>query len=205
MGMRGGCGVTPCAVVALTALLVAGATARAQDAGSEHAASPHAEGQHTGAQHGRSDHAGPGHAGHDRAQMCAQEFDAVVGQGLGFGMAFAADKNGYPGPRHVLELKQRLGLTPAQEARTQALLEAMFNESRPASARLLEAERRLERLFAGGAADEAAVARAVAEVERARAEVRLVHLRFHLRTRDVLTAAQREEYRRARWNAPAAP
>jgi Spy/CpxP family protein refolding chaperone len=118
-------------------------------------------------------------------------------------MAFAADKNGYPGPRHVLELKQRLRLTPAQEARTQALLEEMFGQSRPASARLLEAERRLERLFAGGAADEAAVARAVTEVERARADVRLVHLRFHLRTRDVLTAAQRDEYRRARWDAPA--
>jgi Spy/CpxP family protein refolding chaperone len=150
----------------------------------------------------RAQHSGPRHAGHDTAQRCESEFEVVVRQGLGFGMAFAADKNGYPGPRHVLELKQRLRLTPDQEARTQALLEEMFAQSRPRSARLLEAERRLERLFAAGGADEAAVARTVAEVERARADVRLVHLLFHLRTRDVLTAAQREDYRRARWETP---
>jgi len=30
-----------------------------------------------------------------------------VGAGRGFGMAFAADQNGYPGPMHVLELKDR--------------------------------------------------------------------------------------------------
>ncbi|HEY3065330.1 MAG TPA: periplasmic heavy metal sensor [Methylomirabilota bacterium] len=150
----------------------------------------------------RAQHSGPRHAGHDTAQMCEREFQTVVGEGLGFGMAFAADKNGYPGPRHVLELKHRLRLTPAQEARTQALLDEMFAQSRPRSARLLEAERRLGQLFAASGADEAAVARTVAEVERARADVRLVHLLFHLRTRDVLTAAQREEYRRARWDAP---
>ena len=123
--------------------------------------------------------------------------------GRGFGMAFAADQQGYPGPMHVLELKDRLALTTEQETRVRALLHAMFAESRPKSARLLDAEGRLRALFAGGAADEAAVARAVTEVERARADVRLVHLRFHLRTRDVLTAAQRDEYRRARWDAPA--
>jgi len=31
----------------------------------------------------------------------------VVGAGRGVGMAFAADQNGYPGPMHVLELKDR--------------------------------------------------------------------------------------------------
>ena len=43
------------------------------------------------------------------------EFDKVVGEGRGFGMAFAADQNGYPGPLHVLELKERLELTAEQE------------------------------------------------------------------------------------------
>jgi hypothetical protein len=61
-----------------------------------------------------------------------------VGEGRGFGLAFAADQNGYPGPLHVLELKDRLKLTADQEAKTQALLHAMFVESKPKSARLLE-------------------------------------------------------------------
>ena len=131
---------------------------------------------------------GHGHeGGHQAAESCSAEFDKVVGEGRGFGLAFAADKNGYPGPLHVLELKDRLKLTADQEAKAQALLHAMFVESKPKSARLLEAEAKLRRLFADRAADDAAVRAAVAEVERARSEVRLVHLLTHLKTRELLT------------------
>ncbi len=148
------------------------------------------------AQHG---HGGAGAPGHQAAQACLTEFEQVVGEGRGFGLAFAADQNGYPGPMHVLELKDRLGLTPAQEARAQALMRAMFTESRPKSARLLEAEARLRRIFTDGAADEASVRAAAAEVERLRGEVRLVHLLTHLKTRDLLTEDQRRIYHEARW------
>lgn len=150
------------------------------------------------AQHG---HGGAGAQGHQAAQACLTEFEQVVGDGRGFGLAFAADQNGYPGPLHVLELKERLGLTPAQEARAQALMHAMFTESRPKSAALLEAEAKLRRLFAGGAADEAAVRAAAGEVERLRGEVRLVHLLTHLKTRGLLTEEQRRIYHEARWGA----
>ena len=147
-------------------------------------------------QHGH----GAGHdGGHQAAQACAVEFDKVIGEGRGFGMAFAADQNGYPGPMHVLELKDRLKLTPDQEAKTQALMHAMFTESKPKSARLLEAEAKLRHLFADRTAHDAAVRAAVAEVERARGEVRLVHLLTHLKTRELLTEDQRRLYHEARW------
>jgi len=143
---------------------------------------------------------GHGHeGGHQAAEACSAEFDKVVGEGRGFGLAFAADQNGYPGPLHVLELKDRLKLTADQEAKAQALLHAMFVESKPKSARLLEAEAKLRRLFADRAADDAAVRAAVAEVERARSEVRLVHLLTHLKTRELLSEDQRRIYHEARW------
>jgi len=143
---------------------------------------------------------GHGHTGgHQAAEACSAEFDKVVGDGRGFGLAFAADQNGYPGPLHVLELKDQLKLTVDQETKAQALLHAMFAESKPKSARLLEAEAKLRRLFADRAADDAAVRAAVAEVERARSEVRLVHLLTHLKTRDLLTEDQRRIYHEARW------
>jgi len=143
---------------------------------------------------------GHGHdGGHQAAEACSAEFDKVVGEGRGFGLAFAADQNGYPGPLHVLELKDRLKLTADQEAKAQALLHAMFVESKPKSARLLEAEAKLRRLFADRAADDAAVRAAVGEVERARSEVRLVHLLTHLKTRELLTEDQRRIYHEARW------
>jgi Spy/CpxP family protein refolding chaperone len=75
----------------------------------------------------------------------------------------------------------------------------MFAESRPKGARLLEAEARLRALFAGGTADEARVRAATIEVERMRAEVRRVHLLAHLKTRELLTDAQRRAYQEARW------
>jgi len=136
---------------------------------------------------------------HEIVQLYDKAFEENVGAGRGFGMAFAADENGYPGPLHVLELKDRLKLTAEQEAKMQAMLTAMFAESRPKGARLLESEAKLRQLFAGGRADEAAVRAAVLEVEKARTEVRLVHLLSHLKTREVLTEEQRRLYHDARW------
>lgn len=156
--------------------------------------------QHGG--HGHGDHAGQsGTTPHARAEACRREFEAVIADGRGFGLAFAADQHGYPGPMHVLEMKERLGLTSAQETQMRALMEAMFAESRPKSARLLAREARLRALFGAGGVDEAAVRAAVAEVEVARREVRLVHLLTHVRTRALLTEAQIAAYTEIRWPA----
>src|SRR3989475_3236598 len=152
----------------------------------------------TRAQHG---HGGAGAQGHQVAQTCASEFEKVVGEGRGFGLAFAADQNGYPGPMHVLELKDRLKLSADQEAKARELMDAMFTESRPKGARLLDAEAKLRRLFAERVADAAAGRAAVAEVEPARTEVRPVHLPTQLKTRDLLSENQRRTYHEARWGA----
>src|SRR6059036_3934455 len=127
--------------------------------------------QHAGHQHTP----GAPSEGHLKAQACLDEFDAVVREGRGFGLAFAADQHGYPGPLHVLELKDRLQLTPEQETRMRALFETMLGEARPRAARLAAAEARLRRLFAAGVADDAAVRAAVADTEAARADLRLAH------------------------------
>ena len=147
------------------------------------------------AQHGHGQH---GASGHLSAQDCATQFEQVVGEGRGFGLAFAADRNGYPGPMHVLELKDRLKLTADQQTRAQELYAAVRADVAK-STRLLDAERRLERLFADRTATEQNVQAAVAEIERARSEVRLVHLLAHLKMRDVLSEEQRKIYQEARW------
>ena len=173
----------------------------------------HAQGHpHPGhAPHGAAATPGAPHQHHAVAAACNDAFDETVRDGRGFGMAFVADQAGYPGPLHVLELKDRLRLSRDQEAATRALLDQMYAESRPRSARLLDAEARLARLFAAGRPDEAAVRKAVGEVEAARAEVRMVHLAFHLKMRDALTDEQRRLYHDARWGqhargaAPHAP
>jgi Spy/CpxP family protein refolding chaperone len=152
--------------------------------------------------HGHQHRGGGDAQAHQRVEACLREFDQVVADGRGFGQAFPADQNGYPGPLHVLELKDRLQLTPEQESRMRVLFEAMLAEARPRAARLAAAEARLRRLFAERVADDAAVRTAVAETETARADVRLAHLLTHLHTRDLLTEAQRQTYHQLRWGTP---
>jgi Spy/CpxP family protein refolding chaperone len=144
-------------------------------------------------------HQGGSHGHHVSAEACETDFEKVVAEGRGFGMAFSADRNGYPGPLHVVELARALALSPEQEAQARALMQATFEEARRKGAALLDAERRLAELFARGAADDQRVRDALAAAEQARADLRLVHLRSHLRTRDLLTPAQRERYHAERW------
>src|SRR3954466_8719598 len=64
--------------------------------------------------------------------------------GRGMGMALPAELNGYPGPSHVLELADRLGLTAAQRAAVQAQFDAMKAESIALGDRLIEREAMLD-------------------------------------------------------------
>jgi hypothetical protein len=41
--------------------------------------------------------------------------------GRGMGLALAAELNGYPGPSHVLELADQLGLSPEQRSKVQEI------------------------------------------------------------------------------------
>jgi hypothetical protein len=68
--------------------------------------------------------------------------------GRGMGMALAAELNGYPGPSHVLELADKLELTPDQIAAVRNLFESMKRDSIPLGAKLIEQERELDQQFA---------------------------------------------------------
>jgi hypothetical protein len=154
-----------------------------------------------GAQSGHDHGHGGGAEPHRRVEACQREFDQVVSDGRGAGLAFAADQNGYPGPLHVLELKDRLHLTPEQETRTRQTAGGHVRRRAAARGRLAAAEARLQQIFADKTADAETVRAAVADAERARAEVRLAHLLTHLRTHDLLTENQRQTYQRLRWGA----
>ena len=54
---------------------------------------------------------------HRRARLVGRR-QFLAGAGMGY--AKAAELNSYPGPMHVLELADRLGLTPDQQTKTKA-------------------------------------------------------------------------------------
>src|SRR3954468_14256969 len=73
---------------------------------------------------------------------------ADLGAGRGMGLAMAAELNGYPGPSHVLELADKLELTPDQRRRIKAMFDAMKAEAVPLGAKLIEQEADLDKQFA---------------------------------------------------------
>ena len=68
--------------------------------------------------------------------------------GRGMSLALAAELNGYPGPRHVLELAEQLGLTDQQRAGVQRLFDDMTAEVLRLGEQLISQEAGLDQLFA---------------------------------------------------------
>ncbi|HYE89844.1 MAG TPA: hypothetical protein VEA38_02435 [Terriglobales bacterium] len=129
-------------------------------------------------------------------------------EGRGMGLARAAELNGYPGPRHVLDAAAdgSLPLTPEQGARVQRVFDAMQGEARRVGARLIAEEEALEAAFRLGTMTESELADRTRRLAALQGELRAVHLRAHLATRAVLTDAQVQRYNEIRGYAgPAGP
>jgi Spy/CpxP family protein refolding chaperone len=126
-------------------------------------------------------------------------------EGQGMGLARVADLSGYPGPLHVLELADSLALSEEQADVARALRAGVLQEAPALGARIVESEREVDELFAGGAVDDDALGARVHEIARLHAELRLVHLRAHLAMREALTPAQNARYHALRHGAEASP
>src|SRR5690606_39521950 len=114
--------------------------------------------------------------------------------GRGMSLSLPADLNGYPGPRHVVELAAPLGLSAEQRAAVAALIPAMAAEAKALGARIVAGEAALDRLFAERRADEEAVRAAAAEVAALWGALRFIHLKYHLRAAALLTPEQIARY-----------
>ncbi len=114
--------------------------------------------------------------------------------GAGLGYAMAAELNGHPGPKHVLDMGDQLALTVEQRAAVAASFEKMQAESVALGRQILDAEELLNRRFAHRHIDEAVLAALTGEIATLEGKLRFVHLRAHLETDAILSDAQREKY-----------
>ncbi len=136
------------------------------------------------------------YAGMQRQEIKALSPDEVKQylSGAGMGYARPAELNHFPGPMHVLELAEKLGLTPEQKARTGALMDAHKADVRSIGAKRVESERALEMLFQSGTVGDAELAKHVREAATLEGEYRLAHLETHRRMRLLLTEEQIGRY-----------
>lgn len=118
--------------------------------------------------------------------------------GNGMGMALAAELNNYPGPRHVLELSEQIGLSPVQRTRASELFDEMAAQAKRLGERVIEAEKRLDALFAKGEASFDTLRKQTAEIAELNGQLRFIHLRYHIEIRRLLSDAQIAHYGRLR-------
>lgn len=140
------------------------------------------------------------YAGQQDRRIKALSAERIAGleAGRGLGYAKAAELNGYPGPKHVLELADALALTEQQRARTRALFEAMQQRAVTLGRELIAAEAELDRAFAEREISPERLGELVAASARIEGELRQVHLQAHLEQARWLDDEQVAEYVRLR-------
>jgi hypothetical protein len=111
-------------------------------------------------------------------------------------LALAAEVNGYPGPRHVLDAAEagQLALRPNQQAAIEALHTQMLEGAQAKGQEILQAEAHLAQRFRQGHIDDSSLRETLDRIGQLRAELRFIHLRTHLATRALLTADQISQY-----------
>jgi hypothetical protein len=152
-------------------------------------------------QHGHPQHASPYRDQHGAALrgLSAQEIgDLEAGRGMG--LARAAELNGYPGPRHVLDAVRdgALQISAEQRQAVQRVFEGMERDARRLGTRVIAEEQALETAFNRGGITESELTERVRRVAAAHAELREVHLRAHVATRALLSEDQVKRYNELR-------
>ena len=146
-----------------------------------------------------------GYAGQQTRAIKALSEQDIAGllDGQGAGYAKAAELNGYPGPAHTLELQDRLGLRPDQVSASVALMAAHKARARALGAALVDAEGKLDALFAAQQASRVSIDNATHEIGALQARLRAEHLATHLTQTALLDVHQIARYNTLRGYADA--
>ena len=134
------------------------------------------------------------YAGVQARSIKALSEQQIAEAGRGMGLALPAELNGYPGPAHVLDLSDQLGLSAEQKARVQSLFDAMKAEAVPLGERLLEQEAALDQQFASRSITPQRLKTATAAIGGTQGKLQETHLKYHLQTAQILSAEQMQHY-----------
>ena len=131
-----------------------------------------------------------------KALSSTQIEDLLAGRGMG--MSLPAELNNTPGPMHALEMGDDLGLTGDQKQKLQAVMGAMRVQAVKLGKEVVDAERRLDTMFASGRAIGALVESQAERIGTLNGKLRAVHLKAHMEATAVLTTTQVARYQQLR-------
>lgn len=118
--------------------------------------------------------------------------------GKGWGLAKAAELNGFPGPVHLLEMKEEIELSQEQLNQIEQLYQQMKKQAIPLGLKLIELEKELDESFKSKTINEELLAELLEKIAGVYRDIRYVHLSVHLKTPKILTKEQINEYNKLR-------
>ncbi len=117
------------------------------------------------------------------------------GAGTPFGgMAKLAELNGYPGPKHVLDLTLQLELNEIQIEQIDNIYQNMKFEAVILGEKIITVESQLNKKFSDGSINENHLQEKIHESAEYYAELRNVHLQSHILMMTVLSSDQIQKY-----------
>jgi Spy/CpxP family protein refolding chaperone len=123
----------------------------------------------------------------------------LAGEGTPFeGMAKLAELNGYPGPRHVLDMAEEMQLSTKQKEEVENLYKDMKEQAIPLGENIVELEKEMNDGFVSKNITSEELETKVAKSAELYGQLRFIHLKYHFLTKDILTPEQVQKYNELR-------
>lgn len=122
-----------------------------------------------------------------------------TGTGDAFGgIALLAELNGYPGPRHILDLANELGLSTEQKQNVTTIYNNMKNQAIKLGNEIISLEKTANDAFANKSITDSQLKQLIFESAQRYGQLRYVHLSTHLSMQNILTPEQISLYNQLR-------
>jgi hypothetical protein len=122
-----------------------------------------------------------------------QSLQNGTGEAFG-GMAKLAELNGYPGPRHVLDMASELQLTDRQRIEIERIYQNMSNIAKSIGAAIIAIEQDMDGAFANNTITQENLKLMLDKSADLYGQLRFVHLSAHFDTVQILTIEQVQMY-----------
>ena len=126
-----------------------------------------------------------------------QSLQNGTGEAFG-GLAKLAELNGYPGPRHVLDMASELQLTDKQRIEIELIYQNMSNIAKSIGAAIIDIEQDMDGAFANNTITEENLKLMLDRSAELYGQLRFVHLSAHLDTVQMLSIDQVQMYNNIR-------
>lgn len=129
--------------------------------------------------------------------LSAQEVDDLL-NGRGAGYARTAELNNYPGPRHVLDMKQELDLSDDQARQIEAAFEQMRAKAKQVGQEIIQHEAQFSAAFVNRTISETDLQEQTKALALLYGQLRAIHLEAHLKITPLLSVEQITTYNTVR-------